>query len=230
MPRKAAPHYSVLIVLTWAFTPLFSFSFDNKHVLSSSQTCLALCWEKVSTNGNLICHQSIKSVCFPPPSLTFSGFKMHSYLLGRIRFIIYFFRKCSELLALLVQGSMSVEALRQVIFYPREPTALSPPHTQPQPGSSTLSWAGVSPFPTSSLLAPHGKEILLAAFGSPWVCSLHTEVDGVTLGKGRQPLGTPGQQLLQMQDHRPLSQHGGGREALPEGPLMDCLISCSNKI
>lgn len=78
MPRKAAPHYSVLIVLTWAFTPLFSFSFDNKHVLSSSQTYLALLWEKVSTNGNLICHQSIKSVCFPPPSLTFSCFRMHS--------------------------------------------------------------------------------------------------------------------------------------------------------
>ena len=97
-------------------------------------------------------------------------------------------------------------------------------------GISREDGCGVSPFPTSSLLAPHGKEILLAAFGSPWVCSLHTEVDGVTLGKGRQPLGTPGQQLLQMQDHRPLSQHGGGREALPEGPLMDCLISCPNKI
>ena len=147
-----------------------------------------------------------------------------------IRFIIYFFRQCSELLALLDQGSMSVGALRQVIFSPWEPTALSTPHTQPQPGSSTLSWAGTSPLPTSPLLAPHGKETLLAAFGSPWVCSLHAEVDGVTLGKGRQPLGTPGQQLLQTQDHSPLSQHGGGREALPEGSLMDCLISCPNNL
>lgn len=168
-------------------------------------------------------------ICLLPSPFS-SGFKMHSYLLGRIRFIIYFFRKCSELLALLDQGSMSVEALRQVIFSPWEPTDLSPPHTQPQPGSSTLSWAGASPLPTSPLLDPHGKETLLAAFGSPWVCSLHAEVDGVTLGKGRQPLGTPGQQLLPRQDYSPLSQHGGGREALPEGPLVDCLISCPNKI
>lgn len=146
-------------------------------------------------------------ICFPPPSVTFSGFKIHSYLLGRIMFII-FFRKCSELLASPGPGE-HVSGFSETGYYlPAGLCHSVPPPTQAHRSSSTRPCPGPHSYPQGCLLIPvldWPSPLPTSAFLSspPWAGDLvnscwftlglqSAEVGGVTPGKGRQHPGPAG--------------------------------------